>query len=176
MPKLTLRALQRLANDPGRHPDGDGLSLRVIDADRRYWGYRYRLGGKETEISLGPYPKIGLDEARRLHAKARAEVVNGIDPRAAKKRARTAKAALAAQAPPSAKPTFGAMADLYIETHEASWRNPKHRQQWRSSLRDYCAGVRGLPVDQIDAEAVLGVLRPICRKPPRVSGAASRWS
>ena len=95
MPKLTLRALQRLANAPGRHPDGDGLSLRVIDADRRYWGYRYRLGGKETEISLGRYPQMGLDEARRLHAKARAEGSRD-HPRAAKKLARKAKAAVTA--------------------------------------------------------------------------------
>ena len=169
MTKLTLRALQRIANEPGRHGDGDGLFLRVNDADHRFWTYRYRLGGKETELSLGPYPKIGLDEARRLHAKARAEVVNGIDPRAAKKLAREAKAAKADQAPPSAKPTFGAMADLYIETHEASWRNPKHRQQWINTLRDYCAGIRGVPVDRIDAEAVLGCLRPIWTKKPETA-------
>jgi integrase len=161
MAKLTLRALQRLASAPGRHGDGDGFFLRVADADHRFWTYRYRLGGKETELSLGPYPQMGLDEARRLHAKARAEVLDGVDPRAAKKQARAAKAARADQAPASAKPTFGAMADRYISTHEASWRNPKHRQQWASTLRDYCAGIRGLPVDQIDTEAVLGILEPI---------------
>jgi len=169
MTKLTLRALQRLADDPGRHADGDGLFLRVIDDDHRFWTYRYRLGGKETELSLGPYPKIGLDEARRLHAKARAEVVNGIDPRAAKKLARETKAAEAAQAPAPAKPTFGAMADLYIETHESGWRNPKHRQQWASTLRDYCAAIRGVPVDRIDTQAVLGVLRPIWTKKPETA-------
>ena len=37
MTKLTLRALQRLANEPGRHPDGVGLFLRVKDADHRFW-------------------------------------------------------------------------------------------------------------------------------------------
>ena len=169
MPKLTLRALQRRANDPGRHPDGDGLFLRVKDADHRYWTYRYRLFGKETEASLGPYPKVGLDEARRLHAKARAEVVNGIDPRGEKKRARGVIAAQAAHSPASAKPTFGAMADLYIDTHEASWRNPKHRQQWASTLRDYCAPIRGVPVDLVDTPAVLGCLRPIWTLKPETA-------
>jgi integrase len=169
MTKLTLRALQRLANEPGRHPDGVGLFLRVKDADHRFWTYRYRLGGKETELSLGPYPKVGLDEARRLHAKARAEVVNGIDPRAGKKFARGAKAAQDAHTPASAKPTFGAMADLYIDTHEASWRNPKHRQQWSSTLRDYCAPIRSVPVDQIDTQAILGCLRPIWTLKPETA-------
>jgi integrase len=169
MTKLTLRALQRLANEPGRHPDGVGLFLRVKDADHRFWTYRYRLGGKETELSLGPYPKVGLDEARRLHAKARAEVVNGIDPRAGKKLARDAKAAQDAHTPASAKPTFGAMADLYIDTHEASWRNPKHRQQWSSTLRDYCAPIRSVPVDQIDTQAILGCLRPIWTLKPETA-------
>ncbi len=77
--------------------------------------------------------------------------------------------AQAAHAPSSAKPTFGAMADFYIETHEASWRNPKHRQQWISTLRDYCAPIRGLPVDQIDTHAVLGCLKPIWTVKPETA-------
>jgi integrase len=169
MTKLTLRALPRLATAKGRHGDGDGLFLRVADADHRFWTYRYRLGGKETELSLGPYPKIGLDEARRLHAKARADVLSGADPRAAKKLGAKAKAAKADQTLPSVKPTFGAMADLYIETHESSWRNPKHRSQWISSLRHYCGPIRNIPVDRIDTQAVLGCLKPIWTKKPETA-------
>ena len=57
-------------------------------------------------------------------------------------------------------PTFGEVADSYVETHEASWRNPKHRQQWRNTLRDYAASIRDTPVDRIDTTAILSVLKP----------------
>jgi hypothetical protein len=89
MSKLTLRAFPSASKRVGRHADGQGLFLRVLDPERRIWTYRFRLAGKETELSLGAYPKISLDEARRLRAVARAEVLKGVDPRA-EKRARLA--------------------------------------------------------------------------------------
>jgi hypothetical protein len=64
MTKLTLRALQRLAATEGRHADGEGLFLRVVDDDHRFWTYRYRLDGKETELSLGPCPRRARDDAQ----------------------------------------------------------------------------------------------------------------
>ena len=64
------------------------------------------------------------------HAELRKRVkVDKIDPLAEK---RAAKATLAVQ---SAKPSFGQMADQYIEAHEGSWRNPKHRRQWVEGAR-----------------------------------------
>jgi integrase len=60
-------------------------------------------------------------------------------------------------------PTFGQIADQYIATHEASWKNDKHRWQWRQTLTDYCAPIRDLPVDQVDTTAILGVLQPLWR-------------
>jgi integrase len=170
MGRLTLRALPGLAKRQGRHKDGDGLSLRVLDGDRRYWGYRFRCGGKETEISLGTYPKIGLDEARRLHAAARAKVLHGEDPRAEKRARRASKiAASTATGIEALKPTFGQIAEGYVETHERSWRSTKHRVQWRNSLRAYCAGLYATPVDQIDTAAVLAVLKPAWASKPETA-------
>ena len=34
--------------------------------------------------------------------------------------------------------TFAQVADAYIAAHEPSWRNAKHRQQWRNTLRHLC--------------------------------------
>jgi integrase len=167
MGHLTLRALPGLAKKPGRHPDGDGLILRVLDAERRYWSYRFRLNGREGEFSLGPYPQVGLDEARRRHAQARAQVLTGQDPLAAK-RAKKAIAA-AASAPDAPKPTFGEIAADHVETHERSWRNAKHRQQWRNTLASYCGAIHGLPVDRVDTPAVLSVLKPIWTAKPETA-------
>jgi hypothetical protein len=123
---------------------------------------RYRVGGKERETSLGPFPELTLAEAREKHAELRKSVVvDKADPIADKRAAKTV--------PPSAAPTFGAMADQYMETHEATWRNAKHRWQWRQTLTDYCGPIRGLPVDQIATADVLAVLKPLWSRAPETA-------
>ena len=57
------------------------------------------------------------------------------------------------------------MADAYIAAHEPSWRNAKHRQQWRNTLDTYAGPVLGkLPVAQVDVGAVMRVLEPLWRE------------
>ena len=62
-----------------------------------------------------------------------------IDPKEAKDAAAAEKAARRATAETEGKQkaaTFRAVAEELIEGKEADWRNPKHRQQWRNTLRD----------------------------------------
>jgi integrase len=163
--KLTKDDLAKLIDRPGRHGDGDGLYFRAIGERRAYFVYRYRAAGKEREVSIGPYPEVSLADARAKHAALRKIVVSDKrDPLADK------RAAKAAVATPSVKPTFREIADDYIATHEASWRNAKHREQWRNTLGDaYCSAIRDLPVDKVDTTAVLKVLLPIWTKIPETA-------
>jgi len=52
--------------------DGEGLFLRVRSSGKA-WVYRYKQAGRQTKLSLGPYPAVSLATAR---AKARQESVN----------------------------------------------------------------------------------------------------
>jgi integrase-like protein/Arm domain-containing DNA-binding protein len=134
----------------------------VIGGGRAYFVYRYRIGGKEREASLGPFPELSLAEAREKHADLRKRVkVDKADPIAQKRAAKTVQ--------PSAAPTFGAMADLYIETHQGTWRNDKHRYQWRQTLTDYCGPIRDKPVDGIGTADVLAVLMPLWSRAPETA-------
>ena len=160
MGKLNPQGLKGLIERPGRYPDGQGLFFKTLGLGRAYWTYRYRSGGKERETSIGPYPEIGIEQARIKHADLRAMVLKKIDPVGDK---RNAKAAVAAKA---TVPTFGQCADQYIAAHGSGWRNSKHRQQWAMTLREYCRPIRETPVDQIDAKAVLRVLEPKWRDAP----------
>jgi integrase len=163
MPKqnLTQLGLKSLIRKPGRHADGGGLYFRVIGQGKCYWVFRYRLNGCEREASLGPYPELGLEEARVKHADLRKQVkVDKSDPLATRQ---AAKAALIAV---SAKPTFAEAADRYIKSHEAGWRNAKHRRQWRMTLTEYCRSIGSKPVDEITTDHVLGVLEPIWNEKP----------
>jgi integrase len=169
MTKLTQASLKAKLKKPGRYGDGGGLFFRVIDKTKAYWVYRYRAmidgASKEREMSLGPYPELMLAEAREKHAKLRAKVkADHSDPLAEKRAARTAVIASK-----TATPTFGQIADEYLATHEGSWKNSKHVWQWKWTLNVACAPIRDMPVDQVNVEAVLGVLKPIWVKTPETA-------
>jgi hypothetical protein len=53
MKSLTQVAVKNLIKKPGRHGDGNGLFFRVLPGERAYWVYRFRIGGKEREMTLG---------------------------------------------------------------------------------------------------------------------------
>lgn len=62
------------------------------------------------------------------------------------------------------------MADAYIAANEASWRNGKHRQQWRNTLASYVYPVIGeLPVADIGTAHVLKILEPIWQDKPETA-------
>jgi integrase len=89
-------------------------------------------------------------------------VVDKTDPLAEKRGAKIMQAV-------NAVPTFGGMADAYVQTHEATWRNAKHRYQWRQTLTDYCGPIRGLPVNEIATADVLTVLKPLWSRAPETA-------
>jgi integrase len=62
------------------------------------------------------------------------------------------------------------VADLYIAAHEGSWRNPKHRQQWRNTLAAEAYPHMGeLPAADVDTAHVMAALEPIWRTKPETA-------
>jgi len=92
---------------------------------------------------------VPLSMARELARQARADRVQGSDPKVARM-ARKAGAI-----------TFGEAADKLIESIETGWRSKEHRSQWRYSLQTAAAPLRGIPVNRITVEDVRDVLAPI---------------
>ena len=93
----------------------------------------------------------------------------GIDPLAERQR-KAAEALAAAQAAQIAGITFKAVAEAYIAANEDSWRNDKHRQQWRNTLATYVYPVIGdLPVADIGTAHVLKILEPIWKDKPETA-------
>jgi integrase len=169
--RLTHTGLKGLLERPGRHADGKGLFFRTLGGGRGYWVYRYRFDGKEREYSIGPYPAVKLIDARTEHlALAKRVKVDKIDVLQERLSAKAAKAEAAL--PVSTKPTFGKMADQYLERQERRGllgKNPKHRAQWRSTLSNLPASFRDLPVDQIGPKQVFEALDPIWDKTPETA-------
>jgi integrase len=163
MTKVTNLNERALLAKPGRHRVADNLFLKVLDPERACWVVRYSVGGVSRETSLGSARKLTRADATGRYHAIMADVNKGVGPLAHK---RNAKAAAVAEAD---VPTFGTMADQYIAAHEAGWRNAKHAWQWRQMLTAHAAPIRNLPVDQIDAKAVLTVLTPIWTATPETA-------
>ncbi len=84
-------------------------------------------------MGLGALRDVPLAKARERAAEARQKLADGLDPIAARDN----------------KPqvmTFGEAADALIESMSSSWRNEKHRAQWKMTLTAYCEQLRAKPV------------------------------
>ncbi|MFC3191604.1 tyrosine-type recombinase/integrase [Pseudocitrobacter faecalis] len=71
--------------------DGNGLSLLIEPNGSRGWRFRYRFDGKPKMISLGRYPDVTLNDARRKRDDARRLVAGGINPSDVRKEDKLAK-------------------------------------------------------------------------------------
>ncbi|MCW1403265.1 integrase arm-type DNA-binding domain-containing protein [Novosphingobium sp. MW5] len=174
MPRKLSNALTPLAvknAKPGRHADGGGLHLLVKESGARSWVYRFMLKGRSRDIGLGAAGPggISLADARDQAAVLRLKVKAGIDP-LEERQQEAAQAAADAQAALIAGVTFKSVAETYIGANEASWRNDKHRQQWRNTLATYVYPVMGeLPVADITTSHVLQILEPIWQGKPETA-------
>jgi integrase len=159
MASQRLKALDVWRLPPGLHPDGGGLYLQVTSGNGRSWVYRYSLHNKEHRLGLGSAKAIPLKRARELANETRRLRAERIDPLQQRRELRDAQ--LVEQAKSI---SFAQCAESYITAHEAGWRNPKHRQQWRSSLSTYVfPAIGGLPVESVDTALILKCLEPIWR-------------
>jgi hypothetical protein len=141
-------AKMRTLTKPGTYGDGAGLYLQVRNAEQRSWLYRFKHHTKPHLLGLGTVADVSLAEARDAAAAARTLVRQRIDP-IARRKAERADAAGRADLN-----TFAEVADAYIAAHAPSWRNAKHRQQWRNTLDTYARPVLGnLGVAMVDAGA-----------------------
>jgi len=134
-----------------------GLALVVHASGTRSWILRYKIGGVRRDMGLGSYGDVSLAGAREAARAARAKIAAGVDPIQERKTARSSLIAEMAKAL-----TFSECATKYIETHESSWRNAKHAQQWRSTIESYANPIIGqMLVRDVGLPHVLKVLEPI---------------
>jgi integrase len=138
----------------GRHSDGGGLYLFISPGGRRRWIFRYTRGGRTVEMGLGAAGKgrVPLAAARELATEARRMLAGGRNPLEAKR---------AAARSFTITPSFGDVADQFVEMMRPSWRNLKHAWQWQATLTSFAAPIRNLGVDKIDTEQVVSVLKPL---------------
>lgn len=136
-----------------------GLLLQITPNNARSWVLRIRLGDKRREIGLGAYPAISLAVARERATEMREKIAQGIDPTEERRAARAA--IIAAQ---RRGLTFAEAVDRSLDAKLDAFKNPKHRQQWVNTLKQYAIPqLGGMLVQDIAVQDVLRVLQPIWR-------------
>ena len=111
----------RTEKRPGRYHDGQGLYLQVDPSGARRWLQRVVIRGKRTDLGLGGWPLVPLNDAREKAMENRRIARVGGDPRTEKRDV----------------PTFAEAAAEVIKLNLPTWKNTKHAAQWGSTLRTY---------------------------------------
>ena len=144
---------------PGRYTDAatTGLNLRVKPNGGKYWTFRYVLGGKRHDASLGAYPNISLKEARARATALRSQLNHGVSPKPSWR-----QDAESAEKPTPAKTLFKDYAAECVAAKRFEWRNEKHAAQWSSTIERFANPTIGhKPIAEVDMNDVLMVLNPI---------------
>jgi integrase len=153
---LSARTVQTKGD--GWHHDQHGLYLQVTaNGAGRSWVYRYTMDGRQRYIGLGPAHTISLARARELAREYRELRLQNIDPLLERQRRQQARVAEQAKAV-----MFKDVAEAYLDLHLDSFRNPKHRQQWRNTLQHYVyPKIGNMIVANIGPADVLRCIEPI---------------
>ena len=143
--EATIKSIQKA----GRYRDGDCLFLNVTAAGTRSWVVRLKIRhGPRRDLGIGPYPLLGLKEARLRAWELRKQVFHGLDPLSERKK--------------SALPTFQHVARQYYEANKPRWKPGRHTERWLQVVEKYAFPAFGhTPVDRLDQDDILAVLRPI---------------
>jgi integrase len=144
---------------PGNHAVGGvaGLYLYINDTGARSWVLRTMVGDRRRHMGLGGFPDVSLAQAKDKARAARVDIEQGIDPIVQRK---TIVSQLRAQQ--ATQKTFEQAAAGFLEAHGDTWRNPKHRAQWASTLETYAYPHMGkLLVRDVGQEHILAALEPI---------------
>lgn len=156
--RLTWLQVQKMRT-PGRHADGEGLYLQVDPSGAKRWVFVFQWQGSRKEMGLGPISVVSLAEAREERLAARKMVRANKNPIVERKRVRTLEGA----------PTFGTFAERWIDDNETGWRNDKHRQQWRNTLKTYGVTIWDLALSTVTTDHVVSLLKPIWETKPETA-------
>lgn len=147
--KLTKKQILQTVG-PAVLNDGNGLYIRIRSTGQASWFCRIRHPQTKKLIDkvFGQFPEMSLKEARRRVDQVKVEVLSLCF------NEESIHQILC----------FRDYAESYIDRKEAEWRNSKHRQQWRNTLRDYAYPVIGsLSISEINTPLLLEILDPIWR-------------
>lgn len=130
-----------------KYTDGGGMYL-LVSAAGKYWRMNYRFAGKRKTLALGVYPAVSLADARKRRDKAREQLAKDIDPSAAKREDKQAKADLAAN-------TFEVVARSWLKKTAVKRKGVTQDRITTLLVHDVFPFIGSLPIHTIGPRDVL---------------------
>ncbi len=134
--------------------DSGGLYLLVHPRGSRYWRFDYRIAGKRKTMALGTYPDVSLATARQKRDEARQALALDIDPMKAPGQGNPTASVVA-------EPTFGSLAEEYIERLVQQNRTLKTVDKNRWHLQKLASDLTDKPIRCVTPADVLRVIKKI---------------
>ncbi|MCB4811670.1 tyrosine-type recombinase/integrase [Methylovorus menthalis] len=137
--------------------DGAGLYLWVYDSGEKYWRYRYVIDGKEKSLSLGVYPKVTLQSARKLAVEKGCLLANGKDPSQERKLAKIERKI-------AADNSFESVAREWYGKYLRTWVDSHAADVMRRLEYNIFPKIGKRPISQITGPELLDVIQDIERR------------
>ncbi len=141
--------------------DGGGLHLEVSPKGHKWWRLKYRINGKEKRISLGVYPHISLQEARKQRELLKEQIAKGIDPSKERKEAKQ----IAKDIDLKSQRTLKAVSDQYFDhldtLKDKMGDRHRTRQYRRMENYVYTDPIAQKSIEDISRVDVLGIIRKL---------------
>ena len=144
---------------PYKLSDGKGLHLKVNPKGSKYWIFNYikPITKKRTEISLGTFPEVSLESARKQRAHVRELIAQGIDPQKDKFNRQQALEV-------NAENTLFQLFQRWIEIKKATVTDDYANDIERSFINYVFPSLGNLHISEITAPVAIKALQPLSNK------------
>jgi integrase len=141
------------------------LYLQVSKTLTRSWVFRFQMNKKIRDMGLGSVNTLTLKEAREKAREYRKMLLDGIDPIDERRDSKMARHQ-AALLETASRMTFADCSNAYLSEHLSSFRNDKHRAQWKSSLDRANKSFGDINVASVDIDVLVKFIQPIWEATP----------
>lgn len=139
--------------------DTGGLYLYITPTNNKIWRVKYRYLGKEKTLTLGRYPAVSLQGARKLRDEAKEQLRNGNDPSSEKAEQKRLASYKASQ-------TLRSIAREWYEHYYNTW-SPEHAAKlWQRLDKAALCDLGHYPITQLTPQLLLIQLRKVEERSP----------
>jgi integrase len=137
-----------------RFTDSGGLYLEVSPGGSKRWFMKLYRDGKETRLSLGSYPDVGLTAARKKRDAEKLKKASGIDPIQAR-HVEKLKASV------GSGDTLEAVARDWLARGKPTWSDTHHERELRNVEKDLLPWLGRRKISDIEPVELLSVIQKV---------------
>ena len=139
---------------PYKLGDSGGLFVIVRPNRAKWWRLKYRFAGKEKSLSVGTYPDVGLQDARRRRDEARQLLARGVNPSDQRKAKHAASMDNTAD-------TFETVAREFYESRLPNWKPRTSRMNLMRLEKHIFPKIGTQSITDVSAPDLLAMLQPL---------------